>query len=392
MKSVFLEEMAVLLKKMDNYRIIYHIRPDGDCIGSAYALALSLQSIGKKCMVIGEYPVPDAHISLTSKFLSDVIDDPFNIAIDSSSPDRLGVFQNEHYTFCIDHHLDNSVIAEYKYIEDGAGACSEIILKLIKAMGATVTKDIADLLYLALVTDTMCFRSFDTTKQSFLTAAELAGYGADIAGIGRRNMFIKSKQRMALEELLKKSLHFSCDDQILTGIITLNDLKTADIKDSELEGINSFVDQVEGIKIGVTIRELPDGNTRCSMRTSGNISANEICQFFGGGGHYHAAACILEMTVYEARIIMERVCESFLRKHEEGCVIIKDTDYDEEANNDMTEFMFEMYRILLTKNRGIKVTLTKLRRICRNFDEINTDGTDEELLQSAKEYRNKLLT
>ena len=96
---------------------------------------------------------------------------------------------------------------------------------------------------------------------------------------GRKNMFIKSKQRIALKELLKNSFHFSCNYQILTGIITLNDLKTADIKDSELEGINSFVDQVEGIIIGVTIRELPDGNTRCSMRTSGSISANEICHF-----------------------------------------------------------------------------------------------------------------
>ena len=120
---------------------------------------------------------------------------------------------------------------------------------------------------------------------------------------------------------------------------TLNDLKTADIKDSELEGINSFVDQVEGVKIGVTIRELPDGNTRCSMRTSGSISANEICRFFGGGGHYHAAACILEMSVYEARIIIEQVCESFLRKYESGCVIIEDVDYDEEANKDIKEFI-----------------------------------------------------
>ena len=259
-------------------------------------------------------------------------------------------------------------------------------------MGVTVTKDIADLLYMALVTDTMCFRTYDTTQQSFLTAAELAGYGADIAGIGRKNMFVKSKQRMALEELLKNSFHFSCNDQILTGIITLNDLKMADIKDSELEGINSFVDQVEGVKIGVTIRELPDGNTRCSMRTSGSISANEICQFFGGGGHYHAAACILEMSVYEARIIIEQVCESFLRKYESGCVIITDDDYNEEANKEIKEFMFEMRRILVTKNRGIEVTLTRLRRICRNFDEVNTYGTDEELLQSAVEFRNTLLS
>ncbi len=185
---------------------------------------------------------------------------------------------------------------------------------------------------------------------------------------------------------------FSSNDQILTGIITLNDLKTADIKDSELEGINSYVDQVEGVKIGVTIRELPDGNTRCSMRTSGSISANEICQFFGGGGHYHAAACILEMSVHEARIIIEQICESFLRKHESGCVTISDDDYDEEANKEMKEFMFEMRRILVTKNRGVEVTLTRLRKICRSFDEINTDGTDEELLQSAVEYRETLLS
>ena len=117
-------------------------------------------------MVTGEYPVPDAHIPMTSKVTFDDIDDPINIAIDSGSPDRLGIFRNEHYAFCIDHHLDNSVIADYKYIENDAGACSEIILKLIKLIGVTVSKDIADLLYMALVTDTMCFRTYDTTQQS----------------------------------------------------------------------------------------------------------------------------------------------------------------------------------------------------------------------------------
>ena len=54
--------------------------------------------------------------------------------------------------------------------------------------------------------------------------------------------------------------------------------------------------------------------------------------------------------------------------------------------------MFEMRRILVTKDRGVEVTLTRLRRICRNFDEVNTDGTDEELLQSAEEYRKKMLS
>ena len=110
----------------------------------------------------------------------------------------------------------------------------------------------------------MCFRTSDTSVQSFETAAELAKSGADIYRIGRRNMFIKSKGRLMIEDILRSSFHFTCDNQILTGIITLNDLKTADILDSELEGINSFVEQVEEVRIGVTIRELPDGRMRCS--------------------------------------------------------------------------------------------------------------------------------
>jgi phosphoesterase RecJ-like protein len=203
-------------------------------------------------------------------------------------------------------------VADYKYVEPDCGACSEIIFKLIKAMGVEVTKDIADFLYTALVTDTMCFRTSDTDVQSFETAAELAKCGADIYNIGRKYMFRKSPQRLKLEGILRESFHFTCENKIATGIITLNDLKTADILDSDLEGINSLVEQIEGVRIGATIRELPDGRTRCSMRTSGNIPANEICAVHGGGGHFNAACCELDTTPYEARVIIEETCRRFL--------------------------------------------------------------------------------
>ena len=101
---------------------------------------------------------------------------------------------------------------------------------------------------------------------------------------------------------------------MLTGIITLQDLDDANILDSELEGINSIVDEIDGVEIGVTIRELPDRSLiRCSMRTKGNISANEICKELGGGGHFHAAACFLpNVDVYQAREIIEAVCRKYL--------------------------------------------------------------------------------
>lgn len=310
--DISIEKMAEKLREYQEFRIVYHIRPDGDCIGSSFALALALKSIGAKCEVVGRDEVPHVHRFMTDRVTSDELVSPVYIAVDSSSPDRTGSYQNEHFTFCIDHHRDNSIAADYKYVEPDCGACSEIILKLIQAMGIPVSRDIADLLYTALVTDTMCFRTADTSIQSFETAAELARCGADIYNIGRRNMFVKSPQRLKIEKILSDSFHFTCGNQILTGIITLDDLKTADILDSELEGINSMVEQIEGVRIGVTIRELPNGRTRCSMRTNGNIAANEICAVHGGGGHFHAACCELDTNPIAAREIMEETCKSFL--------------------------------------------------------------------------------
>ena len=92
----------------------------------------------------------------------------------------------------------------------------------------------------------------------------------------------------------------------------LKDLETAGVHDSNIEGINSFVEQIEGVRIGTTIRELPDGRMRCSMRTNGDLSANEICGIYGGGGHFHAACCELNMSASEAREVIEQTCCEYL--------------------------------------------------------------------------------
>lgn len=313
--DISIQELAEKLKEYDEYRIVYHIRPDGDCIGSSFALALALQSIGKKCEVVGQDEIPRVHRYMTDKVKMDSLENPVYIAVDSAGPQRIGCFAENHMTFCIDHHDNKFTSVDYRYVEKDCGACSEIILKLIKAMNVTITKQIADLLYTALVTDTMCFRTSDTSVQSFETATELAKLGADTYYIGRLHMFIKSANRLKIEKTLRDSFHFTCDNKILTGIITLQDLKNADILDSDLEGINSMVEQVEGVRIGVTVRELPSGKMRCSLRTNGDISANEICKIHGGGGHLHASCCELDTNnPEEARKIMEKTCMEFLNK------------------------------------------------------------------------------
>lgn len=315
--NVSIKEMAEKLRLYDEFVIVYHIRPDGDCIGSSFALALGLQSLGKRCSVVGRDPVPQIHRFMTEKVSQDDVRQPIYISVDAVSPLRTGNYADKHFTFCIDHHRNNSIESDYKYVEEDCGACSEIIFKLLNELNVTITKQIADLLYTALVTDTRCFQTSDTSEQSFETAAALKRLGADAFNISRRNIFVKSKGRRMIEDMLRNSLQFSCNDKLITGIITLNDLKTANIADSELEGINSYVEQFEEMVIGVTVRELPDGRSRCSVRTSGNISANDICAVHGGGGHYHAAVCELEDVPYKARKKMENTCQRFLKESED---------------------------------------------------------------------------
>ena len=310
--DITINEMANKLKEYDNYIIVYHIRPDGDAIGSSFALALALRSIGKKCNVVGKDDIPRIHQYMTDRVMPDTIDNPIYVAVDSASPYRLGTYSEKHFTFCIDHHHNTFDNVDYRYVETDCGACSEIIFKIITKMGIVVTKEIANLLYTAIVTDTLCFRTMDTRVQTFEIAAELAKAGADIYNIGRINTFIKSAGRMKIERILRDSFHFTCNNQIVTGIITLKDLETAGVLDSDIEGINSLVEQIEGVRIGVTIRELPNGIMRCSMRSNGNISVNEITKALGGGGHTHAACVELNMSADDARRMIEKICINYL--------------------------------------------------------------------------------
>lgn len=310
--NLTIEEMAERLKEYREFQIVYHIRPDGDCIGSAYALALALKSLGAKCKVIGQDPVPALHREMTDRVEMDEPVDPVSVSVDTATPARAGIYADTHFTFCIDHHRDNSVQADYRYVEEDCGACGEIILKLIRAMGVTVTKQMADFLYTALVMDTMCFRTTDTGPQSFETAAELARMGADVYRIGRKTMYIKTPQRLEIEGRLRSTFRSLCGGKLVTGVLTLRDLEEVGIRDSELEGINSLVEQIMGLKIGVTVRELPDGRSRCSVRTAEGVDASEICKTFGGGGHTNAACCELDEAPAEARRRMEELCGRFL--------------------------------------------------------------------------------
>ena len=308
---ITLKQMARELGKNDSYRIFFHKKPDGDAVGSAYALALGLRSIGCRCAISCSDPVPNQYHDLTAHIKDDDLPEGFKtIAVDCADPKRLGAYSDEKIDFCIDHHEKNGFADALQYIEEDSSSCAQIILKLLEEIGIAVTKEIADLLFTGLVTDTACFRSMSTDAASFRTAAKLAALGADVTGIARRLCLMKSPQRIKIEQILINSYHYTCDGKVLGSMFTYDEMMKAGIQDSELEGLNSIVEQVDGVDIGIVVREIKPGQCRVSIRTSAKYNAADLCAAFGGGGHPHAAGCNIAEKPQNVLKMVETVCGS----------------------------------------------------------------------------------
>lgn len=310
--DITLQEMARKLRDYPAYRIYYHKSPDGDAVMSAYALALALQGIGIPCEPKCCDPIPKAYLDLVNPIHCGCLKQYTAIAVDSASADRLGDYSNEKITLCIDHH-ENKMEAEFRYVVPEASSCAELIYKLLLEMGLPITTQIANLLYTGLVTDTQCFRTYSTNQASLETAAELARQGADIVAIARRYTLEKTPERIAIEQVLLNSFHYTCNGRILGCMFAYEDMLRTGADDSELEGLNLIVDQVRGPEIGIIVRETHPGHCRVSIRSYINdLNAAKICEQFGGGGHADRAGFEKEIEPKQALELVEIAASDYL--------------------------------------------------------------------------------
>ena len=304
---------AQKLRQYQEFCIVYHVNPDGDCIGSAFALAEALQSAGCRCAVCGEDPVPEAYADAAAGFRQDPVSQPVWLAVDCADRARTGAaYQDKPFTFWIDHHGSDSEEAAFELTDHSRSACSELILELIEALEIPVTARIADRLYMAILTDTNCFRSPCTNQGTFAAAAKLAGYGARVSVLGRKYRLLRPEQRMRAEAAMLARTHFLHGGRLITAVLTQADLEAAVISSQEdpaLESINDFPTQFADMEIGILLREYPAGLTRVSVKTvAGGVSAKDIAAAFGGGGHPNAGGLMTYEDTETLRRRMEEYC------------------------------------------------------------------------------------
>ena len=296
---------AELLKNADNILILTHCNPDGDTLGSGYALLRALKKMGKRVKLLNNDAIPSKYSYLYEGIEDEDFTEEFIVSVDVAEKKLLGDSIREKYgdrvNLSLDHHESSKFYAEETYVEpDSASAC-EIIYLIIKALGVSVDSDIASCVYTGLSTDTGCFKYSNVTPRTHLIAAELIACGANHSKINEIMFDTKTFGSIMLEKLCYENLEMFCGGKVAVISVTKKMLSDCGVDKSALDAIKPITRQIEGVGIGITVKEEEGGKIGVSVRTSEDYNASLICANFGGGGHIRAGGCEFSADVEEAK-------------------------------------------------------------------------------------------
>ena len=294
---VHVAEAAAALQAHDDILILTHRRPDGDTAGCAGALCRGLRQIGKRAYIL-ENP------EITRRYAPMITDcyppDDFNpqyivstdIAEEKLFPDTAEQYKGR-VDLVIDHHGSNEGFGAKNLIRADAGACAEVLYDVLTALGCRLTREIAECIYVGVSTDTGCFKFSSTKASTHITAAKLMEAGAHVEELNTLLFDTKSREQMEAERIARNHLEYHLDGRCALIYLTRDEIEQSRVDPADLEELTSLPISIEGVKVGLTLRQQPGGSYRISVRTAKGVDACAIARRLGGGGHTRAAGCEL---------------------------------------------------------------------------------------------------
>jgi phosphoesterase RecJ-like protein len=313
--------VADAIRSYDRFLVTTHENPDGDALGSLLATKLALDQLEKDSVMYlgGEAPLPREYAWMPFGDLRrqppEDASDRVLLAVDCANESRLGpdtaVLTSAPLVVNIDHHHDNSRFGGINLVVADASSTSEVLRDVFDELGVELTPDVAEALYIALVTDTGRFQYANTTPKALRLAAELVEAGADVhkvfQGIYESVEFAKLK---LLARALERAKVYEGGRLVISHLLR-NDFKEVGAAEPYSEGIIDYLRAVEGADMAALIREPPRGGSparRVSLRAStDDLDVSEIARRSGqGGGHRQAAGFSSDASVDEITAMLRR--------------------------------------------------------------------------------------
>lgn len=295
-----LSQVVELIENKHNFAITTHVRPDGDGIGSSLGLCWLLRSLGKKAEVIVADGIPATYHTLPG---ADEIVHTTEITreydavfvIECSDVERPGIVNlDEQFTVNIDHHATSEHFGKVNWIDPTASAVGEMIYNLCKAIGGRISREIAECLYMALVTDTGSFHFPNTTDRTLKVASELVKAGVKPAKISEAVYNSYPWSRIELMSQVLATVKRDASGKVAWMRQTLEMRESSKMTDGDNNGFVNIPLAAKEIRASVYMREVRPHFYRVSLRSKGDINVARVAEQFGGGGHKNAAGLRIE--------------------------------------------------------------------------------------------------
>jgi phosphoesterase RecJ-like protein len=311
--SCDLQAIAAALREHDRFLVVTHENPDGDALGSLLATTVALRQLGKDVLMFlsGGAPLPREYAFMRLdgllRELPDDTEDRVLVAVDCAKADRIGAdpapLERAKLVLDIDHHPHNPRFGAVNLIVADASSTGEVLRDVFRELGVELTPELAEPLYIALVTDTGRFQYANTTPKALRLAAELVDAGADVHAVFQQ---VYESVEFAKLKLLARALERARvleGGRIVVSYLVRTDFAEVGAAEAYSEGIIDYLRAVEGSELAALIREPPrdDGPLRrVSLRASiDELDVSAIARTFGGGGHRQAAGFQSDATVDE---------------------------------------------------------------------------------------------
>jgi len=295
-----LSQVVELIENKQNFAITTHFRPDGDGIGSSLGLCWLLRSLGKNAEVIASDGIPPAYLQLPGadeiRQISEIdksYDAVFVIECSDVARPHIKNLENQ-FTVNIDHHSTCAHFGSINWIDPTASAVGEMIYNLCKAIGGRITREIAECLYLAIVTDTGSFHFPNTTERTLKVASELVKVGVKPAQISETVYNSYPWSRIELMRQVLSTIKRDESGRVAFMRQTVEMKKSSGAVDGDNNGFVNIPLAAKEVEAVVYMREIEPDVYRVSLRSKDGLNVARIAEKLGGGGHKNAAGCRAE--------------------------------------------------------------------------------------------------